>query len=395
MQIHTPTMLLVLSALCLSASLCHLVEWRNLRETALLYWSAGMGLIALAAATAPLRVFEFYAVAIGGANALLLAGYALLYVGFARFCDVKTSLWWYAGPVVWLLFYGLSPAAESIEARVAVISTISAFYSLAIALTLLNPTARSGPALILSAAFGAHGLFCALRVVLVGLPAAVSDQRLMTGFLFTLVMTQAILMIGVSTYLVIAMVRGRHEQSLRRLSETDFLTGIDNRRAFTTKATALLNDADAGDVALLLFDLDRFKKINDDHGHGCGDEVIKLFVDSTADHLRPTDVFARLGGEEFAALVRRRDKHEPAVIARAIVRGFANQARTVGGRSIAATVSAGVATNEANRDLNGLLTAADQALYRAKSMGRDRVEAVAVDAPLDGPPADDALLQVS
>ena len=57
MQIHTPTMLLVLSALCLSASLCHLVEWRNLRETALLYWSAGMGLIALAAATAPLRVF--------------------------------------------------------------------------------------------------------------------------------------------------------------------------------------------------------------------------------------------------------------------------------------------------------------------------------------------------
>jgi PleD family two-component response regulator len=209
-------------------------------------------------------------------------------------------------------------------------------------------------------------------VVLVGLPAAIADQQLMTGFLFTLVMTQAILMIGVSTYLVIAMVRGRHEQSLRRLSETDFLTGIDNRRAFTTKATALLNDADAGDVALLLFDLDRFKKINDDHGHGCGDEVIKLFVDSTADHLRPNDVFARLGGEEFA-----------------------NQARTVGGRSIAATVSAGVATNDAARDLNGLLTAADQALYRAKSMGRDRVEAAGVDAPEDAPPAGDALLQAS
>ncbi|MEF2553050.1 GGDEF domain-containing protein [Aurantimonas sp. A2-1-M11] len=287
---------------------------------------------------------------------------------------MRFPCWWYAGPVIWLLFYAFAPAAGSLEARVAVVSSIGAFYSFAGALLLLNPAARTRAAKILSAAFAAHGCFNTLRMLMVGMPGALSDQRLMTGFVFTMIMVQAVLIIGGTTYLIIAMVRGRQEASLRRMSETDFLTGIDNRRAFTAKATALLDNADAGEVALLLFDLDRFKRINDEHGHGCGDEVIKLFADSTADHLRPSDVFARLGGEEFAAVVKRRDRHEPAVIAQAIVRGFANQARMVGGRSIAATVSAGVATNAETHDLNGLLTAADRALYRAKSMGRDRVE---------------------
>ncbi|MEF2551510.1 hypothetical protein VQ042_09050 [Aurantimonas sp. A2-1-M11] len=97
MQIHTPTMLLVLSGLCLGASLCHLLEWRNLREVALLRWSAGMALIGLAAATAPLRLLGLDVLAIGGANALLLTGYALMYVGFARFCHVKAGPWWYQG----------------------------------------------------------------------------------------------------------------------------------------------------------------------------------------------------------------------------------------------------------------------------------------------------------
>jgi diguanylate cyclase (GGDEF)-like protein len=127
-------------------------------------------------------------------------------------------------------------------------------------------------------------------------------------------------------------------------------------------------------TALVLFDLDQFKGINDRYGHHVGDEVLTAFCKVATTHLRRSDLFSRIGGEEFASLlpdtgledaVRLADRTRAAVEATSYL---------VGEHSIHATVSVGVAfSNDATADLTGLLKAADEALYRAKQAGRNRV----------------------
>jgi diguanylate cyclase (GGDEF)-like protein len=170
------------------------------------------------------------------------------------------------------------------------------------------------------------------------------------------------------------MSKERAELEQRRAALTDSLTGIANRRAFFDRGTPLVDwaRADRRSAALLLFDLDRFKEVNDTAGHQTGDKVLRAFCDLVAASLRPGDLFGRLGGEEFACLLADVSMAHALHVAERLRREFA--AMRLPDLEVAATVSVGVAmASEAGCDLPALLAIADRALYRAKADGRNRV----------------------
>jgi diguanylate cyclase (GGDEF)-like protein len=175
-------------------------------------------------------------------------------------------------------------------------------------------------------------------------------------------------------FLRVAMSKERAELAQRKAALTDSLTGIANRRAFFDLGGPLLEwvIADRRPAALLLFDLDRFKEVNDTAGHQAGDHVLKAFCDLVAASMRPGDLFGRLGGEEFACLVANASMAQALHTAERLRRAF--EAMHFPGLEVKATVSVGVAmASEAGRSLPALLAIADRALYRAKADGRNRV----------------------
>jgi diguanylate cyclase (GGDEF)-like protein len=175
-------------------------------------------------------------------------------------------------------------------------------------------------------------------------------------------------------FLRVSMAKERAELEQRKTALTDPLTGIANRRAFFDFAGLLLAQtlADRRPVALLLFDLDRFKEVNDTAGHQCGDRVLIAFSRLMAQHMQPRDLVARLGGEEFACLLIDAPMTQAMQVAERVRRDFA--AMAFPDLSSDTTVSVGVAmASETGSNLAALLATADRALYRAKADGRNRV----------------------
>jgi diguanylate cyclase (GGDEF)-like protein len=167
----------------------------------------------------------------------------------------------------------------------------------------------------------------------------------------------------------------RSEVNLKALAQTDPLTGVLNRRGlFEEFQRSKGADApNAGMIAFIHFDLDGFKQINDVYGHQAGDEVLSAFARIGSAAQRGRGSFGRMGGEEFASIVRVCDMVEAASIAEAIRTTLKRHPITAGEHRIAVTVSAGIslcATKDA--DIDTLLSAADKALYLAKTSGRDR-----------------------
>jgi diguanylate cyclase (GGDEF)-like protein len=156
-------------------------------------------------------------------------------------------------------------------------------------------------------------------------------------------------------------------QRLHEMATRDQLTGVANRRQFDREARKAMDRAAAAGhpVAAMMLDIDRFKAINDNHGHATGDEVLRAFARKASAMLRPGDLFARVGGEEFAAIL-------PAMAADEAI---ADQAMDLpDGRLLCVTVSIGVAvTTDCGAGPSPLLIEADRALYDAKDAGRDRV----------------------
>lgn len=177
-----------------------------------------------------------------------------------------------------------------------------------------------------------------------------------------------------STLFLITMLKGRSEERYKLAAYVDPLTGLLNRRAFIDRAQRIFDRCDRGTtpVGLIAFDLDRFKHINDSFGHATGDQVLRIFADVLLASLRPADLMARIGGEEFVALTPGVSSEAAFVIASRICGAFQTAAQFVGGKKVEATVSAGVVTADGMAcDLAEALARADGALYRAKHAGRN------------------------
>ena len=153
-----------------------------------------------------------------------------------------------------------------------------------------------------------------------------------------------------------------------RLSRTDMLSGLLNRRAFTEAL-----DTAADGASLVIFDLDRFKAINDRFGHASGDAVIVAVSQILSDAFTGDDVIARLGGEEFGAIIYGGDTAARIARIEEIKERIAEHPIVVDGGSVKITMSAGIADITRDRKTETVYAAADKALYLAKTLGRNRV----------------------
>ena len=178
--------------------------------------------------------------------------------------------------------------------------------------------------------------------------------------------------------------------SLFALTLRDPLTRVYNRRYFDERLSSEFHFArrHGTELALLLIDVDHFKSINDDRGHQMGDTVLRLVAGSIERVMRPEDVVARFGGDEFAVLARATSERNAEIFATRICRRIEELSAEPPNHLLNITVSAGVAlmTSESSiTEAAALVTAADEALYRAKAAGRNQVIACSVaPGPLRG-----------
>ncbi len=178
--------------------------------------------------------------------------------------------------------------------------------------------------------------------------------------------------------LAMALQNAAQHQHVRALAYTDPLTGLANRRAWRAAIARVMDRSRrTGSVfSLLVIDLDRFKDINDVHGHVTGDRILQMLAERITSLVRVGDVVARYGGEEFAVLMPRANRDAGWAVADRIGREIAASPCLVDGVPVSVTVSIGVATWSPATDepADTVLARADAALYRAKLRGRNRVE---------------------
>ena len=167
-------------------------------------------------------------------------------------------------------------------------------------------------------------------------------------------------------------------QQTLELAVIDALTGLHNRRYLDGHLANAIERAltRSTDLALLILDIDYFKKINDSHGHDAGDAVLREFSQRVARNLRSVDLACRYGGEEFVIIMPETDRQLALLVAERLRSKIADEPFAIqgGARFIDVTVSIGLACLESPADNAAtLLKRADDALYRAKAQGRNRV----------------------
>jgi diguanylate cyclase (GGDEF)-like protein len=372
-----PTLFAVTVFLSATGGMLLIFAWlQNRSTTALAFWGTGYLLGACAAALLGSHgaLPEAWAVSLGNAFACL--AYGMMWGGARSFEGRRVYGPLLAvGAAIWLTAFQFEGFAQSLQARVALVSAITASYALLSVYELWHARDRElisrWPTLGLVVI---HAGFLLARIPFAQTLAVAMATDHPQGIVVPVISFQMLFTTFCLPFLRVAMSKERAELEQRKAALTDALTGVANRRAFFDRGTPFLDRAmaDRRSAALLLFDLDRFKEVNDTAGHHAGDRVLRAFSDLVATTLRPSDLFGRLGGEEFACLLADTSMTQALRVAERLRREFS--AMRLPGLDVSATVSVGVAmASEAGSDLPALLAIADRALYRAKAEGRNRV----------------------
>jgi diguanylate cyclase (GGDEF)-like protein len=318
------------------------------------------------------------------ANVVLFLAFAVAWTG-ARVFDGRRPLplAMLAGPAVWLAVAYMPGLGANMQVRFLVASGIITTYTWLTAYELWRGRSEAlvsrWPAIFM---LFAHGALFLLRTPLAAMVPFLPAPDIYASVWLTVLSFEALLFTISIAFIFLAMAKERTEYRQRTAAMVDPLTGIANRRSFLSDGgeVARRHATTASPIAVLLMDLDHFKSINDRFGHAIGDRVLQVFAESTQETIRPTDLFGRLGGEEFAAVLGNLKREEAVALAERIHEHFVDAAAYVDGYAVGATVSIGVVvSDDAALDLPELLAQADQALYCAKERGRNRVEVATLD----------------
>jgi len=327
-------------------------------------------------------------ISIDFANVLLFTAFALTWTG-ARVFDHRRPLpiLLFGGAALWLVVCHIPSIAGSWDVRVLLSSGIITAYTWATAYEFWRgrsePLVSRWPAIFM---LFAHGALYLLRTPFGAMLPWSPSTAVFASVWMTVLSFEALLFTISIAFILLAMAKERTEHRHKTAALVDPLTGISNRRAFLQDGEAQLKRqaSDPRPTAVMLLDLDNFKSINDRFGHAVGDRVLQLFADIAGNCMRRVDLFGRLGGEEFAALLVDTTREKAIAVAEGIRASFAKATSEVDGRPVVATVSIGVVISyDAVLDISALLAQADHALYRAKDNGRNRIEIASIELILD------------
>lgn len=392
--LHLPTIMVFHACSTLISALLIGNLWRQRRESTLL------GLLTLAAAIgfsgtilhAMRPVIPFWLSAVVGIGFAPLA-LGLFWQAIVVFEGGKPSyLRATAGSGLWLLLH-LVPAFQDTQIfRTAALCLILGTYSLLGGRELWRGRIRE-PLPSRRLAAGVHcarGLvwYAVLAGSLLFDPAFDGGTSYAPWFVVASLLQTLLVILSIVTLLILAL--ERDEKASRLVAERDPLTNLRNRRSFVAEAESLLKQENRH-AALLLFDIDHFKRINDTHGHAAGDKVLRSFASTLEARMQSNWRFARIGGEEFACLIPDIESSEAIDIAETMRRAIEGLHTTIDGRFVPISVSIGVsATDQVVAGLDPLLGSADVALYRAKAEGRNTVRAYSAGQSLHDIPEESA-----
>ena len=383
MRLDTPTLFLMTVVVTFMVGALFLLSWSQARHTrALAIWGVAHLGGGVASGLLCLRTVIPDSLSIGLANALLIAAYGLIRSGIRAFEGRPPAyLTALAGGAVWLAACLVPAFYASLAARIVLASSIAGLFCALSACEVRRgrdePLASRPAAIVLMAAYAA--LYWVRVPLAVLTPMPPSDRSFESPWLAILCFGGIIFTVAIA-FVFMALTKERAEHEQRRAAETDALTGLANRRAFVGRTLSHLADR-RRPVALLLFDLDHFKAINDTYGHAVGDGVLVAFAHAARAVMPPDALLGRLGGEEFACTIPEIDACEASRIAERVRFTIAGIAVPAYPR-LAIRVSVGLAVADPGEaaDFDDLMRRADAALYAAKRAGRDRV-VTAVQSP--------------
>jgi GGDEF domain-containing protein len=242
------------------------------------------------------------------ANAILFTSFAVTWTGARLFDHRKPQfVLLFAGAALWLVACRIPGFTESLELRVLLSSGIITGYTWAAALEFWRgrsePLVSRWPAIFM---LFAHGALYLLRTPLGDLlPWLARNNPLLGSVWLSVLSFEGLLYTIAIAFILLAMAKERAEHRQKTAAMIDPLTGISNRRAFLEEGEEHLKRqvSEPRPTAVMLLDLDNFKSINDRYGHAIGDRVLEIFAEVASSCLRRIDLFGRLGGEEFAALL--------------------------------------------------------------------------------------------
>ncbi|MCW5691221.1 MAG: GGDEF domain-containing protein [Pseudolabrys sp.] len=351
-----------------------LINWVQQRDIAALAWWGSAYLIGAAAISlwsAPDQLFNVPAVY---AEALIFVACGMFWNGLRLFHGREMRLSFsVAGAGGWLVLTQWPGLEEGSPHRVALGIVIVAIYTFFMAFELGRERRRS--LYSRKAAVAVPLLHASIFLMPLGLRAWYPDV-FATRWQIVFAIETMIYTVG-TAIIVLLMVKDRHVHFYRKAATTDHLTGLLNRGAFLDAARRMhkTQSARSEPVTLLMFDLDKFKSINDRFGHAVGDSALKIFARVLQESTRGSDIVGRLGGEEFVAMVPEA-MDDACIVAERLRVNFQDAGVVIDHAAVGATVSSGLATTyRSEATIDSLLLRADEALYRAKNGGRNRFEA--------------------
>jgi len=377
------TVYLAIVAACLALSLVWLVVARTFPTLyAARYWFGATVAASLGMAMSLWRISVDPTLPVLAGNGLILLGSGLGWIGVRQFTG-KRAPWGIVLSVIAATVCALALFKlwhDSVLLRIAV---FSAAQSLLIGWAVYDifdrrPGEITAGSLVAAGACSVLLLLNAVRTVLAVFSADVAVPLSPGGQMQSaLIFLAAVFGALVCQFGFLLMTMDRLQSEMMQLAGIDDLTGAANRRRLLAacEQECVRSERSGRPFSLMVIDVDRFKAINDGHGHAVGDEFLKLFASTALSQLRAQDLFARLGGDEFCVLMPETSGEQAARTADRLAAAVRAAALTRNGSTVGSTVSIGVAewAPAIARDPFSLLERADQALYFTKKSGRDGV----------------------